>query len=63
MRMDASAGRDQSRFLEELQRRNLSRITTRIYLRAVEEFSRYFNQCLEQGCKPVRDRLPFWSLG
>ena len=27
--------------LEELQRRNLSPITTRIYLRAVEEFARY----------------------
>jgi site-specific recombinase XerD len=29
--------------LEELQRRNLSQITTRIYLHAVEEFARYFN--------------------
>lgn len=29
--------------LEELQRRNLSPITTRIYLRAVEEFAQYFN--------------------
>jgi len=28
--------------LEELQRRNMSQITTRIYLRAVEEFARYF---------------------
>jgi site-specific recombinase XerD len=28
--------------LEELQRRNLSPITTRIYLRAVEEFAQYF---------------------
>jgi len=28
--------------LEELQRRNLSPITTRIYLRAVEEFARYY---------------------
>jgi hypothetical protein len=27
--------------LEELQCRNLSPITTRIYLRAVEEFARY----------------------
>lgn len=30
--------------LEELQRRNLSPITTRIYLRAVEEFARYYNK-------------------
>jgi len=30
--------------LEELQRRNLSPITTRIYLRAVEEFAQYFNK-------------------
>src|SRR5271169_5349298 len=29
--------------LEELQRRNLSAITTRIYLHSVEEFARYFN--------------------
>src|SRR5689334_10749710 len=29
--------------LEELQRRNLSQITTRIYLRSVEEFALYFN--------------------
>src|SRR6266567_45576 len=29
--------------LEELQRRNMSQITARIYLRAVEEFSRYYN--------------------
>jgi integrase/recombinase XerD len=28
--------------LEELQRRNLSQITIRIYLRAVEEFAQYF---------------------
>ena len=28
--------------LEELQRRNMSKITTRIYLRAVEEFAQYF---------------------
>ena len=28
--------------LEELQRRNMSEITTRIYLRAVEEFAHYF---------------------
>ena len=28
--------------LEELQRRNLSRITIRIYLRAVEEFAQYY---------------------
>jgi site-specific recombinase XerD len=30
--------------LEELQRRNLSPITTRIYLRSVEELARYFNK-------------------
>jgi integrase/recombinase XerD len=35
--------------LEELQRRNLSPITTRIYLRAVEEFARY--------CKASSDQL------
>src|SRR5580704_2028522 len=29
--------------LEELQRRNLSAITTRIYLHSVEEFAMYFN--------------------
>lgn len=29
--------------LEELQRRNMSKITTRIYLHAVEEFAQYFN--------------------
>jgi hypothetical protein len=28
--------------LEQLQRRNMSKITTRIYLHAVEEFARYF---------------------
>jgi integrase/recombinase XerD len=28
--------------VEELQRRNMSAITTRIYLRAVEEFAQYF---------------------
>ena len=28
--------------LEELQRRNLSQITIRIYLRAVEEFAQYY---------------------
>ena len=30
--------------LEELQRRNLSPITTRIYLHAVEEFAQYFKK-------------------
>jgi hypothetical protein len=30
--------------LEELQCRNLSPITTRIYLRSVEELARYFNK-------------------
>jgi site-specific recombinase XerD len=29
--------------LEELQRRNMSKITTRIYIHAVEEFAQYFN--------------------
>src|SRR5271170_5865945 len=29
--------------LEELQRRNLSAITTRIYLHSIEEFAQYFN--------------------
>ena len=41
--------------LEELQRRNLSPITTRIYLHAVEEFSLYFNQSPNQlGLEHVR---------
>jgi len=34
--------------LEELQRRNLSPITTRIYLRAVEEFARYYKTSPDQ---------------
>jgi integrase/recombinase XerD len=34
--------------LEELQRRNLSPITTRIYLRAVEEFARYYKKSPDQ---------------
>ena len=34
--------------LEELQRRNLSPITTRIYLRCVEEFARYFKKPPDQ---------------
>jgi site-specific recombinase XerD len=41
--------------LEELQRRNMSRITTRIYLRTVEEFARYFNVPPDQlGLEHVR---------
>jgi hypothetical protein len=41
--------------LEELQRRNMSRITTRIYLRAVEEFAQYFNVPPDQlGLENVR---------
>jgi integrase/recombinase XerD len=34
--------------LEELQRRNLSPITTRIYLRCVEEFARYYKKSPDQ---------------
>jgi integrase len=34
--------------LEELQRRNLSPITARIYLRAVEEFARYYKKSPDQ---------------
>lgn len=34
--------------LEELQRRNLSAITTRIYLRSVEEFARYYDKSPDQ---------------
>jgi integrase/recombinase XerD len=34
--------------LEELQRRNLSPITTRIYLRSVEEFARYYQKPPDQ---------------
>ncbi len=42
--------------LEELQRRNLSKITTRIYLHAVEEFSLYFNQSPDQlGLEHIRE--------
>jgi integrase/recombinase XerD len=41
--------------LEELQRRNLSQITTRIYLRAVEEFAQYFKTPPDRlGPKHVR---------
>jgi integrase/recombinase XerD len=41
--------------LEELQRRNLSQITTRIYLRSVEEFAQYFNSPPDQlGLEHVR---------
>lgn len=41
--------------LEELQRRNLSPITTRIYLRSVEEFALYFQQPPDQlGPEHVR---------
>jgi integrase/recombinase XerD len=41
--------------LEELQRRNLSPITTRIYLRSVEEFALYFHKPPDQlGLEHVR---------
>ena len=41
--------------LEELQRRNLSPITTRIYLRAVEEFAQYYNKPPDRlGPKHIR---------
>lgn len=41
--------------LEELQRRNLSQITTRIYLRAVEEFAQYFKTAPDRlGLEHVR---------
>jgi len=41
--------------LEELQRRNLSQITTRIYLRAVEEFAQYYKVPPDQlGLEHVR---------
>ena len=42
--------------LEELQRRNLSPITTRIYLRCVEEFARYFRKSPDQlGPEQIRE--------
>jgi site-specific recombinase XerD len=41
--------------LEELQRRNLSPITTRLYLRAVEEFAQYYNKPPDRlGPKHIR---------
>ena len=41
--------------LEELQRRNLSQITARLYLRAVEEFSLYYNTPPDQlGAEHIR---------
>jgi len=41
--------------LEELQRRNLSPITTRIYLHAVEEFALYYNQSPDRlGLEHIR---------
>jgi integrase/recombinase XerD len=41
--------------LEELQRRNMSPITTRIYLRAVEEFAQYYNKPPDRlGPKHIR---------
>ena len=42
--------------LEELQRRNMSRITTRIYLRSVEEFAQYFNTPPDRlGAEQIRE--------
>jgi integrase/recombinase XerD len=42
--------------LEELQRRNLSRITTRIYLHSVEEFARYYNASPDRlGPEQIRE--------
>lgn len=42
--------------LEELQRRNLSPITTRIYLRCVEEFALYFRKSPDQlGPEQIRE--------
>jgi integrase/recombinase XerD len=42
--------------LEELQRRNLSPITTRIYLRSVEEFARYYKKPPDQlGPEQIRE--------
>ena len=42
--------------LEELQRRNLSPITTRIYLRCVEEFARYYMKSPDQlGPEHIRE--------
>ena len=41
---------------EELQRRNLSAITTRIYLHSVEEFAQYFKHSSPDrlGLEPIR---------
>jgi hypothetical protein len=42
--------------LEELQRRNLSPITTRIYLRSVEEFALYYHKPPDKlGLEHVRE--------
>src|SRR5580700_1705442 len=41
--------------LEELRRRNLSAITTRIYLHSIEEFAQYFNTSPDRlGLEHVR---------
>jgi len=42
--------------LEEFQRRNMSPITTRIYLRCIEEFARYFRKSPDQlGPEQIRE--------
>ena len=44
--------------LEELQRRNYSHGTIRCYLRAVEDFARYFHRSPDQLASPAHPRIP-----